>query len=83
MKTIRNDEATAAKQLTDFKRMLEARLEFAMNKRDTDNYAEMDRLYENDFVLSFMGKTCRIAFGATEYYAVIGMLEEILEEMKQ
>lgn len=81
MKTIRNDFETAKKQITDFIKMLESRLGYAQDKASADNYAEMDKLYEQDFILSFMGKSCRIAFGATEYYAVIGMLEEILEEL--
>lgn len=72
---IRTSHKNAIKQIVDFKKMLESRLASA------DTFEAMDRLYEQDFIITFMGKECRIAFGATEYYAVLQMLEDILEEL--
>ena len=67
---------TARKEMTDFIKMLESRLDYSWN--DTE---KMDKLYEGVFELSFMGKKCRFAFGATEYNAVIDMLKEIIEDL--
>jgi hypothetical protein len=79
---IRTSPEYARKQIIDFKKMLESRLNHAFDERDeNDNESAMDKLYEQDFIITFMGKSCRIAFGATEYHSIIGMLEDILEEI--
>ena len=62
-------------KMMSFKKMLEDALNNAVTLE------EMDKLYDENFTLSFMGQTCTICFGATEYYSILEMLENILEEM--
>lgn len=69
-------------QIIDFKKMLDGRVTHAFDQRDEhDNELYFDELYSNCFELSFMGKSCKLFFGATEYHAIINMLETILGEM--
>ena len=70
------------KSMIDFKKMLEGRVTYAFDQRDEhDNEAPFDELYSKCFDLKFMGKSCKIYFGATEFHAIINMIENILEEM--
>lgn len=69
------------KQIADFLKMLKCRLNYASDLANLDDFSEWDRLYEHDFTLSFMGKSCVISWGATEYNEITTALENILEEM--
>lgn len=70
------------KSMVDFKKMLESRVTYAFDQRDEhDNETPFDELYREKFQLSFMSKTCNFYFGATEFQAVIDMLQMIIEEM--
>lgn len=76
------DHEAIKKSIVDFKKMLESRVDYAFTQRDDFNNDEpFDELYRNNFTLSFMGKSCTIYFGATEYHAITDILREILEEM--
>ena len=61
--------------------MIENRLAYAFHQMDEGKFDMMDTLYEQNFTLSFMGKSCEISWGATEYDAIKDMLEYIIEEM--
>lgn len=80
-KNIRLSAETARKEIADFLKMLSSRLEYAFNKTDDGDFSELDKMYEQDFVISFMGKSCHVAFGAEEYNTITEALEHILEEM--
>ena len=67
---------TAKKEITYFKQMLETLLE-----QSYGDDAKMEQLYEQDFIISFGSQSCRIAFGANEYYSMLEMLENILEDL--
>ena len=71
------------KGIKAFKNMLEGRLTHAFDETDNGNFDPMDELHENRFSLSFMGKSCKIYFGAFEYDSIITMLNNILEEYEQ
>lgn len=71
------------KQMIAFKKMLEGRLTHAFDETDNDNFDPMDELHENRFTLSFMGKSCKLYFGAIEYDSIITMLNTILEDYEQ
>ena len=71
------------KAIKAFKNMLEGRLMHAFDETDRNNFDPMDKLHENRFTLSFMGKQCKIHFGAFEYDSIIDMLNNILEEYEQ
>ena len=68
------------KQIRDFKNMIESRLANAFDQMDSEDFGAMDELYEHKFTLSFMGKSCEISWGATEYDVITDMLNYILEE---
>lgn len=70
------------KQLQDFLNMMQGRLAHAFNEQDNGNDAPMDKLYTQTFYLSFMGKTCRLDFGASEYQEIESMLENLINEYK-
>lgn len=69
------------KNIRDFYNMIENRLAYAFDQMDKGNSDFMDMLYDHKFTLSFMGKSCEISWGATEYDAIRDMLEIIMEEM--
>lgn len=69
------------KKIKGFYNMIENRLAYAFKQMDDGNSDFMDMLYEQNFTLSFMGKSCEISWGATEYDAIRDMLEIIMEEM--
>lgn len=69
------------KEIVDFLKMLKSRLEYAFDKTDVGDFSELDKMYEQDFEISFMGKKCTIAFGAEEYNTITNALEHILEEI--
>lgn len=68
------------KKIKDFYNMIENRLAYAFDQMDNGNSDFMDMLYKHNFTLSFMGKSCEISWGATEYDAIRDMLEIIMEE---
>ena len=68
------------KQLKDFLNMLQGRLKYAWDEMDNGNDKPLDTLYDNHFTLSFMGKSCKIAWGAEEYTAIEEMLYDLIEE---
>ena len=68
------------KKIRDFRNMIEGRLAHAFDLMDNEDFSGMDELYEQKFTLSFMGKSCEISWGATEYDAITDMLTYILEE---
>ena len=68
------------KQLIDFKKMLENRVTYALNQIDNENFDFMDNLYKQEFELTFMGKKCKICFGAEEQSAIIDLLEFLIDE---
>lgn len=70
------------KQLKDFLNMLQGRLSNAFDEQDKGNNAPMEKLYNQTFYLSFMGKTCSLDFGASEFQAIESMLQELLEELE-
>lgn len=71
------------KAIRAFKNMIEGRLTHAFNETDRNNFTPFDTLQENMFTLSFMGKSCKIYFGAFEYDAITIMIEKILEEYNE
>ena len=70
------------KQLQDFLNMMQGRLFHAFNEQDNGNNAPMDRLYQESFYISFMGKTCRLDFGASEFQEIETTLQNLIEEYK-
>ena len=80
-KNIRLSADNQKKEIAGFLKMLSSRLEYAFNKADDDDFSELDKMYEQDFVISFMGKSCHVAFGAEEYNTITEALEHILEEI--
>lgn len=65
------------KELADiiaFKEHIEKLLDKAFDE------GNLEPLYEQDFILSFMGKSCRIAFGAETYNNLIDYLENTINE---
>lgn len=68
------------KQLQDFLKMMQGRLYHAWDEMDEGNDEPMDNLYEQYFILSFMGKHCKISFGAEEFQEIEAMLHNIIEE---
>lgn len=69
------------KQLKDFLKMMQGRLYHAWDEQDNGNDAPIDKLYGESFTLSFMGKSCRLDFGAVEFQAIERMLQDIIEEL--
>ncbi len=63
-----------AKQIIEFQEYLEKLLDEHFDEKDT-------MLYPFDFELSFKGKSCKIGFGANEYYSILEMLQNIIEEL--
>ena len=70
------------KQLQDFLNMMQGRLTHAFDAQDNGNDAPMEKLYNQEFQISFMGKTCELYFGASEFQALETMLQELIEELK-
>lgn len=68
------------KQLKDFLNMMQGRLAHAFNEQDNGNDAPMDELYRHSFYIEFMGKTCHLDFGASEFQEVETMLQNLIEE---
>ena len=60
-------------QIIDFKEYLENQLDENFDKKDTE-------LYPYDFKVSFKEKSCKIGFGADEYYIMLDMLQQIIDE---
>ena len=69
------------KQIKAFLDMMQGRLNHAWDEQDKDNYEPIERLYKNSFSISFMGKTCKLDFGASEYQALEQMLQDLIEEL--
>lgn len=70
------------KQLQAFLNMMQGRLSHAFNEQDKGNDAPMEKLYNQTFYLSFMGKTCCLDFGASEFQAIESMLQEVIDGLK-
>ena len=70
------------KQMQDFLNMIQGRLTHAFNEQDNCNDAPMENLYKQSFYIQFMGKTCRLDFGASEFQAIETMLQDLIEELK-
>ena len=68
------------KQMQDFLKMMQGRLQNAFDEQDNGNNTPIEKLYNQSFTLSFMGKTCRLDFGAFEYQEIEQMLQNIIEE---
>lgn len=68
--------------IKDFIKMLDGRVTHALNQRDENGNEEfLDNLHEEKFELYFMGKSCEILFGSTEYFAITKALEDIYNDM--
>lgn len=70
------------KQLQDFLNMIQGRLNHAFNEQDQGNDAPMNKLYNQSFYISFMGKTCRLDFGASEFQEIETTLQNLIDEYK-
>lgn len=70
------------KQIQDFLNMMQGRLTHAFDEQDKGNDTPMNQLYSKTFYLSFMGKTCALDFGASEFQALETMLQDLIEELK-
>lgn len=70
------------KQMQDFLNMIQGRLTHAFNEQDKGNDEPMNTLYKNTFYISFMGKTCRLDFGASEYQEIETTLQNLINEYK-
>lgn len=68
------------KQMQDFLKMMQGRLQHAFDEQDNGNYAPMEKLYNQEFKISFMGKTCNLYFGAYEYQEIEQALQNIIDE---
>ena len=76
------DYEATKQQIIDFMKMLDGRVTHAFDQRDEhDNEAFFDDLYSSCFNLTFKGKSCKIYFGSTEYFAIINALQTIIEEI--
>jgi hypothetical protein len=47
-----------------------------------ENCSNREPLYEKDFTISFNGLSVNIGFGATEFYAIQNVLDQIIEEQE-
>ena len=70
------------KQLQDFLNRIQGRLSHAFDEQDKGNDAPIEKLYNQSFYLSFMGKTCRLDFGASEFQEIETMLQNLIDEYK-
>jgi hypothetical protein len=68
------------KQLKDFLKMMQSRLQHAWDEQDDGNDAPMEKLYNQSFTLSFMGKKCELYFGAFEYQEIEQLLQNVIDE---
>lgn len=70
------------KQLQDFLNMIQGRLYYAFEEQDKGNDTPMDELYRHSFYIEFMGKTCHLDFGASEFQEIETTLQNLIEEYK-
>ena len=70
------------KQLKDFLKMMQGRLYHAWDQMDEGNDEPMDDLYNQRFIISFMGKNCYLDFGPDEFQALETMLQNIIEDLQ-
>lgn len=70
------------KQLKDFLNMMQGRLAYAWDEQDNENDAPIEKLYGQSFTLSFMGKSCKLDFGAIEYQNIEQMLQDTINELE-
>lgn len=70
------------KQMQNFLNMIQGRLTHAFNEQDKGNDDPIENLYKQSFYLSFMGKTCRLDFGASEFQEIEIMLQNLINEYK-
>ncbi len=69
-------------QMQDFLNMIQGRLTLAFNEQDNGNNAPMEKLYNQSFYITFMGKTCRLDFGASEFQEIETTLKNLIDEYK-
>lgn len=60
-------------ELKDFRRRLTDMIE---------NCEDREPLYEKNFTISFNGLSIKIGFGATEFYAIQNVLDQIIDEQE-
>ena len=70
------------RQLQDFLNMIQGRLSHAFNEQDQGNDTPINKLYSQSFYISFMGKTCYLDFGASEFQEIETTLQNIIDEYK-
>ena len=69
------------KQIQDFLKMMQNRLNHAWQEQDNGNDSPIEKLYQQEFNLEFMGKKCALYFGAIEYREIEQALQNIIDKL--